>query len=128
MLTGRPTTSDDRLDRRDRALDLLLLGKLLKIRPRRHAADVDDVGPFGLEPLRLLDRRLDAVDAVTRERLRRDVDDAHDVGARAPLEDAVADRHGRREITGHTLIVGLAMETSNRITRVLHEAQAAAMR
>ncbi len=99
--------NDGAHDRHD-ALTLLLDADLVEVGPRRHAADVDDVGALFGEALCLLDRVLDARQPVARERLRRHVDDAHDVGAAAPDEALVADGELGREVVCHVLIVARA--------------------
>ena len=62
--------------------------------PGRLSADVDDVRALCLEGQRLLDRRVHvAREAVAGKGVRRHVDNAHDVGAAAPLKAPPADVH-----------------------------------
>ena len=71
--------SGERLDHRQSAPDLLVDRHRVRARPRRFAADIDDVGAFGVQPQPVGDRRrrLEKLPAV-REAVRGDVDHAHE--------------------------------------------------
>ena len=86
----------ERLDDRQDAADLLLRRDRRRARAGGFAADVDDVGAFGVQPLAVSDRRgrLEEAAAVG-EAVGRDVDHAHDQRA------AIGQARGEGEGLGH---------------------------
>jgi len=94
----------ERLDHGEHAPALLVEIDRAVPRPGRFAADIEDVRPggdhLGADPHGCLDRALPGEQAVTRERIGRDVEDAHHERALAPAErrppDARRPRRRRR--------------------------------
>ena len=84
------------LDHRDHAAQLLDLRNRRRARPRGLAAHVDEVCTRVHHPQRRVYRRADALKrAAVGERVRRDVQDAHDEGSLAEFEPAaIGERHG----------------------------------
>ena len=91
---GRVEGRADRAQRRFEAGPLLVHAQRRVAGPCRLRADVDEVGALGDHARGLVGRKGGVEDAVAGEGVRRDVDDAHEVRAQAPLEAAAANLDG----------------------------------